>query len=258
MSTEKKTKINKLINNWPHGTVMTQVYLTGKGYNANLMRRYRMSQWVRSVGSGAYAIYDDKIDWQGALYTLQQQLNMEVHVGGRSAIELLGAAHYARFNEGAIYLYTNPKTVIPKWFLRSEWNRQIIIKKTNLLPFTMSNSFTTIKHRDFFIRISSLERAIMELLVFVPEKQGFDETVKIMDNMMNLRPRILNELLLKCNSIKVKRLFIYMAEKNRLPWLEHLNLNQINLGAGKRRIVENGMLDKKYLITVPKGNANNE
>ncbi|MFC1569113.1 type IV toxin-antitoxin system AbiEi family antitoxin domain-containing protein [bacterium] len=257
MRTEKKTKINQLINNWPRGTVMTQIYLTGKGYNSNLMRRYRLGQWVRSIGSGAYAIFDDKIDWQGGLYALQQQLNLDVHVGGRSAVELLGGAHYMHFDQGAVHLYAQPKTVLPKWFLQSEWNRQILLQKTNSLPFAMSDSFTTMKHRDFTIRISSLERAILELLVLVPEKQGFDEAVKIMDNMMNLRPRLLQKMLEKCNSIKVKRLFLYMAEKNNMSWIEHIHLNRISLGTGKRRIVKNGVLDKKYLITVPRGESDN-
>ena len=231
---------------------MTQPYLTGKGYNANLMRRYRLGQWVRSVGSGAYALVDDKIDWQGGLYALQQQLHMNVHVGGRSAVELLGEAHYIRFNEGDLYLYASPKAVFPKWFLQSTWSRHIIIKRTNLLPFKLSDSFTAVKFRDFFFRTSSLERAILELLSLIPETQSFDEALKIMDNMMNLRPRVVQELLEKCNSVKVKRLFLYMAENNHMPWFEHLDLNRISLGEGKRRIVKDGMLDKKYLITVPR------
>ena len=252
MSTEKQTKINRLINGWPRGTVMTQAYLTDKGYDAFLMRRYREGQWVRSAGSGAYAMWNDKLEWQGALYTLQQQLSLDVHVGGRSAIELLGGGHYARFREDALYLFAPPKTVVPKWFLQLDIGREIVLKKTSLLPFDMRQSFTEIKHRDFSVRASSLERAALEMLYFVPAQQGFDEAVKIMDNMMNLRPSLMQELLEKCGSVKVKRLLLYMAEKNQLPWLEHIERDRIGLGEGKRRIVKDGVLDKKYLITVPK------
>jgi hypothetical protein len=257
MSAGKKTKINQLISTWPRGTVMVQPYLTPQGYDSNLMRRYREGNWVRSFGSGAYAMYDDAIDWQGGLYAVQQQLEIPLHVGGRSAIELLGSAHYVRFSESALHLFAPPKTRVPKWFVQAKWGRPLFVKNTTLLPFDMRESFTEIKHRDFSIRISSLERAVLEMLYFVPEQQGFDEAFKIMDNMMNLRPRLLQELLERCTSIKVKRLFLYMAEKNSLPSFEHLKVDRINLGTGKRLVVKGGKLDKKYLITVPTMDGDN-
>jgi len=43
-----------------------------------------------------------------------------------------------------------------------------------------------------------------------------------------------------------------MTEKNDHPWMEELDLTKINLGVGKRVIVQGGFLDKKYQITVPR------
>ena len=43
-----------------------------------------------------------------------------------------------------------------------------------------------------------------------------------------------------------------MAEKNDLPCVKELDLDKVNLGSGKRSIVQNGVLDKKYNITVPR------
>jgi tRNA-binding EMAP/Myf-like protein len=45
---------------------------------------------------------------------------------------------------------------------------------------------------------------------------------------------------------------MYMAEKHRHPWVEKLDLSQIDLGKGKRRIVSGGELNLKYNITVPR------
>ena len=53
-----------------------------------------------------------------------------------------------------------------------------------------------------------------------------------------------------CNSIKVKRLFLYMAENILHEWFDYLNLNKINLGSGKRVISKGGKLDKKYNIVI--------
>ena len=92
----------------------------------------------------------------------------------------------------------------------------------------------------------------MEMLYFVPKEQGFDEAQKIIENLFTLRPQLVQKLLENCNSIKTKRLFLYLAEKQSLPWVRKLDLSRINLGSGARQIVAGGFLDKKFKITVPK------
>ena len=57
-------------------------------------------------------------------------------------------------------------------------------------------------------------------------------------------------------SFQVKRLFFFLADKLNHPWLGKLDRSRISLGSGKRKIVENGVLDKTYLITIPKELAN--
>ena len=43
-----------------------------------------------------------------------------------------------------------------------------------------------------------------------------------------------------------------MAENYDHPWMKELNLENINLGSGKRSIVTDGVLNKKYNLTVPR------
>ena len=86
----------------------------------------------------------------------------------------------------------------------------------------------------------------------VPVKQSFDEALKIMESLTTLRPDVVQDLLLHCNSVKVKRLFLYLAEYCRHHWFSRLNFDGINLGSGNREIYAGGQLDKKYKITVPK------
>jgi hypothetical protein len=92
----------------------------------------------------------------------------------------------------------------------------------------------------------------MEMLYYVPSNQGFDEAIRIMESLMSLRPKIVQTLLENCMQIKVKRLFLYLADTLNLPWFKNLDLSKIDTGKGKRVVAINGALDKKYLITVPK------
>jgi hypothetical protein len=73
-----------------------------------------------------------------------------------------------------------------------------------------------------------------------------------MEGLNTLRPQQVQQLLEECKSLKVKRLFLYLAQKSGHAWFKHLNLKTIELGSGKRSIVENGVYDSTYKITIPK------
>ena len=82
------------------------------------------------------------------------------------------------------------------------------------------------------------------------------ECYQMMEGMNDIRPNLVQELLVQCKSIRVKRLFLYMASKAKLPVLEYLDLNKVDLGTGDRSIVENGVYDPQYKISIPKELAN--
>lgn len=89
------------------------------------------------------------------------------------------------------------------------------------------------------------------MLHLVPRKVGFDEARLIVENLVTLRPDVVQKLLVACRSVKVKRLFLYMAERCAHPWVLKLDISKVDLGRGKRMIVPNGRYDAKYRITVP-------
>ena len=92
---------------------------------------------------------------------------------------------------------------------------------------------------------------MLEMLHLVPLKVGFDEARLVMGNLGTLRPEGVQGLLKACRSVKVKRLFLYMAENQEHAWLSQVDLSKVDLGKGKRMIVPNGRYDAKYQITVP-------
>lgn len=251
MKAKKGQLLRELICKWPLGAVYTQVYLTEAGYSADLAKSYRKAGWVESIGTGAFKRCGDAVDWLGGLFAIQEQLSLPIHAGGYSALELQGYAHYARRSDKGAYLF-GPHTVRPpKWFRDRNWGVPITYKRTIFLPYNLPESFAEFGYKGFTVRISSLERAILEMVYLTPMDHGFDETQKLMDMLTSLRPAVVQDLLERCDSVRVKRLFLYMADKAGHSWFQHLNRAAIDLGSGNRVIVAGGKLNRKYMISVP-------
>ena len=92
----------------------------------------------------------------------------------------------------------------------------------------------------------------MECLYLAPKAQPILEVFELMEGLNNLRPAVVQALLEGCNSVKVKRLFLYLADKAGHDWLAYLKLDKVDLGSGKRAIVSDGVYVSKYQITVPR------
>ena len=90
----------------------------------------------------------------------------------------------------------------------------------------------------------------MECLYLVPKYQDLSECYELMEGLNNLRPKEVQKLLEACTSVKVKRLFLFLADKVGHVWLKHIDFNQIDLGKGKRSIIKGGTYIPKYQITV--------
>lgn len=252
MSTDNRTKINIITNNWVRGTVNTVDVFNQYGVTYDLLKRYRQSKWIESVGSGAYKLYNDSVEWPGALLAIQEQLNLSIHPGGKTSLELLGYSHYLSDEIRQLYLFGYRGEKLPIWFKKYKWQVNTRYTANQLFTENTVVGLTKYKYRDFEITISAPERAILEMVNHFPENHGFNECYSIMENLVALRPQLCQDLLERCNSIKTKRTFLFMVEHIRHSWLEELDTRKIDLGTGNRSLVKNGILNKKYKITVPK------
>ena len=70
--------------------------------------------------------------------------------------------------------------------------------------------------------------------------------------MTTLRPKLMQTLLEACGSVKVKRLFLYLAERAKLPVMTHLDTSRFNLGKGDRSLTRRGRYVAKYQLLLPK------
>jgi hypothetical protein len=100
--------------------------------------------------------------------------------------------------------------------------------------------------------VSMSERAILELLLGIPASASVLEADAALQGMSRLRPELVSALLRRCSSVKVKRLFLALAERHGHPWLAHLDLDGVDLGTGKRMLRAGERLHPKYNISLPR------
>jgi hypothetical protein len=243
-------QLNKLL---PYGMIATKKWLLSQGMALHTLDNALKSKKIQALTSGVYARVGIPVSWWDLIYSLQQTSEQNIHVGGLTAIELQGFAHYLPLStDYTVHLYSENKP--PAWLwkvdcgatfkwhgIKSLWNEE---PSNNLKSFTLGI--------DVPITLSTPERAILELLLSVPKTISFDHANEIMQGMTSLSPKKLNNLLSQCKNIKVKRLFLWLAENHNYAWFKKLGVEKLDLGSGKRVIAEGGKLDKKYLITVPK------
>ena len=256
-------KINDALLRLPAHTVITTKFLKEFGISRQLLNKYIKSKWFEHIAKGAVKRYGDKLSLHGAIYALQQQLSLPVHIGARSSLELQGLAHNIRIgNSTQVFLFkTEASTQLPSWF-KTNFGKNVIFKNSSARiaqchSSTIANVLLNFNCGDYTIKISSLELAIIESCYLVPAYQSFEECYNIVAGLVALRPHIMQDLLIHCDSIRAKRLFLFMAFKAGLPLVKYLDLNKIDLGTGKIQVVANGIFDPKFMITVPhifKGN----
>ena len=253
MSGRFDIKIKKLQKLLPPGGIVTQQFLDSHGIYRQLSRKYVLSHWIERIGQGAFKRYGDKVSWEAALNAIQEQLSLPVHIGAKSAFEFMGGSHYLRLGGPVkIFLFSHQSThSLPKWFGDQNWKLEFLLTKTNLLPKDLTVGYMNKKINNFNIILSSKERAIFELLHFIPRHQTWDEADLIFESLVSIRPKQIQILLENCSSVKVKRMFLFFAERHNHQWLKKLNLKKVNLGSGDRLIHKNGKFDKKYRITIP-------
>jgi hypothetical protein len=250
MSTLESSKINQLLASQPKGIVLLSSWLTENGYSPELQKRYKKSNWLTSIGTGAMIRSGDQVGYLGAIYALQKQAGLSIHPGARSALLLQGKGHYLEMGRSKVHLFGGKGETLPAWFKANHWDVSLDYHATSFLPADFG--LTKYEINTFSIDISGPVRAMMECLYLAPSKFDLIESYQLMVGLNALRPDQVQLLLESCNSVKVKRLFLYMAEKAGHHWFSKLNVNTIDLGAGKRSIVKNGAYISKYEITVPR------
>src|SRR3990167_3174222 len=178
MTRLERNKLNEVITQMPQGLVLTLNWLKEHGVSCKLAWWYVQSRWLERVGNEAYKKYGDKVSWVGALSALQNQLHLPLHVGAKTALELLGQAHFIPMQGiKRVTLFNSSNAKVPLWFRNSKtWDTECIIYQASLFQEDASLLGVISKPIDGInIYLSSPERAVLEVLYLVPNKQSFEE-----------------------------------------------------------------------------------
>lgn len=259
MTRTSDRKINYFLLLSPSGVVLTTAWLEKQGVSAKLAWWYVQSGLLERLGMKAYKKAGDVILWAGVVSALQNQLQLPLHVGGKTALQLLGRAHFVPMQGvKTVELFSTLNAQIPRWVENKIAQTEFEIHRTSL--FSGADAMLGIIESVFngiTIKISSPERAAMELLYLFPKYVSLEEIYLLIENLVQLRPAVVQPLLEKCSSVKVKRLFLFLAEKFEHPWAKNLNFKKIDLGKGKRVIAPGGKYNSTYQISLPELLENN-
>jgi len=250
MSLQNSSKINLILQKWPSGTIAVTKWFNANGVSSQLLNKYKKSGWIEAVGTGAFKKANDNVDYTGGVYAIQNQLGLSIHPGGKTALSMQGKAHYLELKTKNAYLYRFKDEKIPAWFKNQTWDISIKHCSSNFLPRDME--LIDYKINNYEIKISSPARAILECLLFASNAEDLLACYQLMEGLNNLNPGKVNNLLKSCTSVKVKRLFLFMADDIGHAWFKYINLSDIDIGRGKRSFGKNGIYIDKYKITIPK------
>ena len=138
---------------------------------------------------------------------------------------------------------------IPEWIRTDVFDRVIKTFSTDTFP---EPQVTTIVKDGVDLPVSTPEQAFLECLLLAPQQYSYMDLYYIMEQLTTLRPDMVQRLLETTKSLKVKRMFLYMAEKAGHYWYDTLDTSKMELGTSKLQLATTGAYISKYKITVPK------
>ena len=273
MAELNREKLNQLQQILPEGLLANAAWLRKHGYASNLVAYYAARGWLESPTRGVYRRPSATLKWQHVVASLQNLLELPVHVGGLTALDVRGKGHFLRMSGvQTVHLYSLEP--LPSWLSRLPLKDKFVVHRGRLFVEKEEIGAAASAHAardaapsrtqpgigltqlnwgayDWPLTYSTLERAYLELLDDIVAPDSIAHANLILQGLTTLSPRRLKELLAACRSVKVKRLFFALAERNNHQWLSELDPKEFDLGKGKRQLAPGGKLHPKYLITLP-------
>ena len=142
MGQQKQEKLNWLQHHLPEGLVVDAAWLERHGYSSALRSKYVAHGWLDPVARGVYRrptaqlaappADRESLRWQHVVISLQTLLSCAVHVGGRTALELEGFAHYLPpAGPREIHLYG--AKAFPNWLTRPKLDTSFVFHNAGKL-----------------------------------------------------------------------------------------------------------------------------
>ena len=262
MNHSRTQRLKPLLDTVPPGFLVDTPWLKARSIDPKSIHDYVARDWLERVARGVYrrpappgTPNGSGESWAVLLLSLQRLMNYAVHVGGETALDLAGHAHYLSLGGTRRVRFYG---TVPSWLKRVPTPTEIVVRRRTLFgddpvgieEFDLAAGSPVDVWR-WPVQASSPERAILEALDELPRHASFDNLDKIFEGLVSLRPRQLTALLGACRSVKVRRLFFVFADRHGHGWRKHLDTSAIDFGSGPRALVEGGRFHPAYRISVP-------
>src|SRR5271170_8428974 len=133
MAGQQTRHLNLLEKQLPEGLVVTSSWLIRHGYSRQLLNHYVRSGWLRQPTRGVYQRPRGSLSWQQIVISLQTVLKEPLVIGGRTALEIQGYAHYLRQTMKEVHLYAAEPP--PTWLEKLPARVRFIYRNSrNLFP----------------------------------------------------------------------------------------------------------------------------
>ncbi len=267
MNQQRREKLKPLLDELPPGFLVDAAWLVGREIDRKSILNYERRGWLEKVTRGLYRrpfgsseTDNARQGWKIAVLSMQRLMGYDVHVGGKTALATHGLVHYLSFRgDELVYLYGKP----PAWLKRLPDADRYMTRTRSLFGGKMigvdnvaissetADEDLAVSHGRWSLTVSSLERAVLELLDELPDHESFHIADMAFESLSGVRPAKMQAMLEACKSIKVKRLFFVFADRHNHAWRKYLEMDRIDLGSGPRALVEGGKFHPDYRISVP-------
>lgn len=232
--TSRHGLIKRLQTEIPRGAPFDIATLGGLGISAVAAAHYAKHGWLVRLGHGVYAFAGDAPTAHGAVKLLQRRVE-SLHVGGKSALALHGVRHALSRRE-TLVLWGEERFGLPTWFTERypsryqsatlfEWPNGALKSLTKSTPPGVTDG----------LRVSTPERAAMEMLYEVGTHEEVEDARNVFEGLRNLRKDVTGELLSCCTSVKAVRLFLSWSRETKLLDVDDLRERfELRVGSGRR------------------------
>jgi hypothetical protein len=230
ISTEQNL-LQRLQNSIPRESPFDNHILKGLGISPGLANYYVRSGWIVRLGRGVFAFPNASIDKFLSVKFLASGFQ-NLHVGGKTALAWHGFRHNIPARERLV-LWGDARGRLPEWFTERFLSR-----------YVSKRIFDSGLPKDFALNpipecpdgplVSNPERALLELLSEIGQREEVEEARNIFEMLATLRVGVLSTLLRHCKRVKVTRLCVHWAADLGLPWADKAReAAQGRLGKGR-------------------------
>ena len=244
------TKIQTILQHGYNNGLLCTSWLEKQKVSRTEQVQYVRSGWLVRIVPGIYRFSGAKPTLYGALASMDEQIGLNYRIAAYSALEIHGYTHYISFGQPQAYIITPSDKRLPKWMSKYEWD--MTLREFSTKVFDGMIGVAAIEQNDMTLRVSSPELAMLECLQLTSGAHNLMDLFYLMESLTTLRASLVTQLLEQCSSVKVKRLFLYMAEKANHAWFKRLDLENVTLGSGTRSFAKGGVKNAKYNIIIPR------